>query len=287
MVEIACVALPPDVLGEDPVWSVREQALYWIDGFKPAFHRYVPATGALTSWTPPVKPGSFALRAGGGVLLATRGGLGLYDPATGAFELVHNPEADRPNNWLNDGRTDRRGRFWVGSMDKLLQQPSARLYRFDPDHSCHTVAEDIFLTNGVAISPDDRTLYVADSHHKTIFAHDLDIDSGRLGPKRVFAVTPGLPDGACVDAEGGLWSAQFDVGTVMRFAPDGRLDRTVTLPVSRPTSCTFGGPGLRTLYVTTATFRLSEAERAAQPHAGGLLALEVGVAGVPEPEFGG
>jgi sugar lactone lactonase YvrE len=288
MAPITCVAHTADVLGEVPIWSLREQALYWIDAFKPAIHRLDPASGAVASWTPPVKLGSFALRAAGGMLLASRAGLGLYDPATGAFELLCNPEADRPNNLLNDGRCDRRGRFWVGSMDKMIEQPSARLYRFDQDRACRVMAEDIFLTNGIAFSPDDRTLYMADSHHKTIYRYDFDLANGAIANRRVFA-TPaqGLPDGACVDREGFLWSAQFDAGQVVRYAPDGRLDRTIELPVSRPTACTFGGADLGTLFVTTARLRLSEAERAAQPDAGGLLAIEVGVTGLPEPEFAG
>jgi L-arabinonolactonase len=173
-------------------------------------------------------------------------------------------------------------------MDKMIEQPSARLYRFDQDRACRVMAEDIFLTNGIAFSPDDRTLYMADSHHKTIYRYDFDLANGAIANRRVFA-TPaqGLPDGACVDREGFLWSAQFDAGQVLRYAPDGRLDRTIELPVSRPTACTFGGADLGTLFVTTARLRLSEAERAAQPDAGGLLAIEVGVTGLPEPEFAG
>lgn len=288
MAPITCVAHTADVLGEVPIWSLREQALYWIDAFKPAIHRFDPASGTVASWTPPVKLGSFALRAAGGMLLASRAGLGLYDPATGGFELLCNPEADRPNNLLNDGRCDRRGRFWVGSMDKMIEQPSARLYRFDADRACRVMAEDIFLSNGIAFSPDDRTLYMADSHHKTIYRYDFDLANGAIANRRVFA-TPaqGLPDGACVDREGFLWSAQFDAGQVVRYAPDGRLDRTIELPVSRPTACTFGGADLGTLFVTTARLRLSEAERAAQPDAGGLLAIEAGVTGLEEPMFAG
>jgi len=288
MASITCVAHTADVLGEVPIWSVREQALYWIDAFKPALHRFDPASRAVASWTPPVKLGSFALRTGGGMLLASRDGIGLFDPATGGFELVCNPESDRPNNLLNDGRCDRRGRFWVGSMDKMIQQPSARLYRFDPDRSCHVMADDIFLTNGIAFSPDDRTMYMADSHHKTIYRYDFDLAAGSITNRCVFATSEiGLPDGACVDREGFLWIAQFDAGRVVRYAPDGRLDRTIALPVSRPTACTFGGADLGTLFVTTARLRLSEAERVVQPDAGGLLAIEVGVTGLPEPEFAG
>jgi L-arabinonolactonase len=288
--EVVCAAQTGDVLGEVPIWCPRERALYWIDAFRPAIRRLVPVTGEVTSWTPPQKLGSFALRETGGFLLATRIGIATFDPASGAFELVANPEADRPGNLLNDGRCDRQGRFWVGSMDKMLQKLAGRLYRIDADHSAHVMDDDIFLFNGICFSPDGRVVYYADSHHKRIYARDLDAASGAVGPRKLFAATegrPGVPDGATVDAEGFLWSAQFDSGTVVRYAPDGRVDRVVTLPVSRPTACTFGGDDLRTLYVTTATFRLPEEKRAREPHAGGVLAVDVGVGGVPEVRFAG
>jgi len=286
--DVACGAHTQDVLGEVPIWSARDQALYWIDAFKPALHRFDPVTGQVQSWTPPVKLGSFALRANGGFLLASRGGLGDYDPVAGTFTLRHNPEADRPNNLLNDGRCDRRGRFWVGSMDKMLQQESGRIYRYAPDGSCAVMDDPVYLTNGIAFAPDDRWMYFADSHHKTIYRYDFDLAAGTIANRRPIAtITGGVPDGSCVDAEGFLWNAQFDAGRVVRYAPDGRLDRTLELPVTRPTSCTFGGKDLRTLYITTASFRLKDAEKAAQPHAGGLLAADVGVAGVEEPMFGG
>jgi sugar lactone lactonase YvrE len=290
MTEIACVAHTKDVLGEVPVWSAEEGALYWIDDFKPAVHRLRPATGEVTSWTPPEKLGSMALRAMGGLLLATRAGLAFYEPESGAFEVVCDPEPDLPDNLLNDGRCDRRGRFWVGSMDKPLANPTGRLHRIDSDLSVHTFEREVWVSNGIAFGPDDRVMYFADSHRRAIYAYDLDLDAGEVRNRRVFATVPegeGVPDGATVDAEGFLWSARFDGGRVVRHAPDGRVDREVALPVSRPTSCMFGGPGLDVLYVTTATFRLPEERRMREPWAGGLLAVDVGVRGLPEPRFGG
>ena len=288
MTEVACVTHTADVLGEVPIWSAREQALYWIDAFKPGLHRYVPMTQAVTSWTPPVKLGSFALRTAGGMLLASRAGLGFYDPAAGSFALLHNPEADRPNNLLNDGRCDRRGRFWVGSMDRMIEHPTARLYRFDGDRSCRVMQDGVWLTNGVAFSPDDRRLYFGDSHLKTIVIYDFDLASGTITNPRLFAtIDTGLPDGSCVDTDGCLWNVQFHASRVVRYAPDGRIDRVVALPVTQPTACTFGGADLRTLFVTTARLRLDAAALAAQPHAGGLLAIDVGAQGVEEPLFAG
>jgi L-arabinonolactonase len=283
MVEIACVAQTQDVLGEVPRWHPSERALYWIDAFKPAIHRLHPASGALESWTPPEKLGSFAPRAGGGLLIAGRGGLAHYDPASATLDRIVDPEAGSAVNILNDGRCDRRGRFWVGSMSKTMQRASGRLYRLERGH-LDAVDDGIWVANGVCWSPDDRRMYLADSHVKTIFVYDFDLAAGMIGPRRVFATMQdrrGVPDGSSVDAEGCIWNAVFDGGCVVRYAPDGRIRSTVQLPVSRPTACTFGGADLATLYVTTARFRLAPDKLAAEAHAGGLLALDVGLKGLP------
>jgi len=288
--EAICVAHTNDVLGECPIWCRETRALYWIDVFRPAIHRYTPASGEVRSWTPPQKLGSLALRRSGGFLLATRSGLALFDPETNAFEIIATPEADRPGNLINDGKCDRDGRFWVGSMDRMLEKPSGRLYRLDPDRSCRVMDDDILMFNGICFSPDDRVLYFADSSRHAIYAHDFDIDAGAIGPRRLFASTagrPGVPDGATADAEGFVWSAQFDSGTLVRYAPDGRVDRIIEVPVSRVTSCAFGGDNLDVLYLTTATFRLPPERRAREPWAGGILALDVGMCGIPEPRFAG
>jgi L-arabinonolactonase len=289
-VPVECVAQTNDVLGESAWWDAEGGAFWWADLFKPALHRLDPTTGAVESWTPPEKLCSMALRRRGGLILATRAGIAFYDPPTGAFEIVARPEADRPGNMMNDGKCDRRGRFWVGSMDKSLETVSGRLYRIDADRAAHVMAEDIELWNGTCFSPDDRTLYFADSRRRAIFACDLDIDEGTVRNRRRFVSTEdvhGVPDGATVDADGCLWSCQFESGTIRRYAPDGRLDRVLALPVSRPTSCSFGGEKLDRLYVTTATFRLPPEKRAQEKGAGGVLALEVGVRGLPEPRFAG
>jgi sugar lactone lactonase YvrE len=286
--EIAPIAQTEDVIGEVPVWSVEEQALYWIDIFKPAIHRWTAADDAVASWTPPEKLGAMALTDGGRLLLAARSGLAVFVPETGEFEIVSRPEADRPDNILNEGRCDRRGRFWFGSMDRQLRRDLGRLHRFDAGSSCRLMDKGVWIPNGLAWSPDDRVLYFADSHRKLIFAYEFDLDSGEIGDRRIFADTgrrPGVPDGAAIDAEGFLWSAQWDAGCLIRYSPDGRVDRMVELPVSRPAACAFGGAGLATLFVTTARFRLSSEALAAQPLAGGVLALDVGVRGLPESRY--
>jgi L-arabinonolactonase len=289
VVEIACVAHTMDVLGEVPRWHPIERALYWIDAFKPAIHRLDPVSGKLESWTPPERLGSFAPRAGGGLLIAGRGGLAHYDPASGTLDRIVDPENGGAVNILNDGRCDRHGRFWVGSMTKTMERASGRLYRLEHGH-LDAVDDGIWVANGLCWSPDDRRMYFADSHVKTIFVYDFDLAAGTIGPRRIFATMddrPGVPDGSSVDAEGFIWNAVFDGGCVVRYAPNGRISRTVQLPVSRPTACAFGGADLGTLYVTTARFRLAPDKLAAETDAGGLLALDVGVKGLLEPLYRG
>jgi len=289
MAQAACVAHTQDVLGEVPRWHPLERALYWIDAFKPAVHRLDPASGKLESFTPPEKLGSFAPRAGGGLLIAGRGGLARYDPASGRLDRIVDPEGGGAVNILNDGRCDRRGRFWVGSMSKTMERASGSLYRLERGHLA-AVDDGIWVANGVCWSPDERRMYLADSHVKTIFVYEFDLAAGTIGPRRVFATMgdrPGVPDGSSVDAEGFIWNAVFDGGCLLRYAPDGRVNRIVQLPVSRPTACAFGGADLATLYLTTARFRLAPERLAAEPLAGGLLALDVGVKGLPEPLYAG
>ena len=296
MTDIELVVDTGDVLGEVPIWCPREQALYWMDGFKPALHRFDGASGAVSSWTPPEKLGSFALREQGGFVVAARKQFAVFDPDTGSYEPVGNPEPDGPDNFLNDGRCDRQGRFWAGSLSRMIDAPTGRLHRLDPDHSMHTMDRDIWVSNGIAFSVDGRTLHFADSHIKQLYTYELDPESGALANKNLFADASdriGIPDGATIDVEGFLWHAEFDFemtsnsSYVVRRDPSGAIERAIEVPVSRPTSCVFGGPALDILYITTASFRMSEAQRNAQPLAGGLLAADVGVCGVADARFAG
>jgi len=175
-------------------------------------------------------------------------------------------------------------------MDKMLKRPSGHLYRLDTNHKSYAAADGITLSNGVAFSPDGRTLYCADSLLKKLYAYDLEPETGALSKRRVFAksaAVPGIPDGATVDSEGHLWSARFDGGRVLRHAPNGRVVGEILLPASRVTSCALGGPDLKTLYVTSAFFRLTKKQRVAEPLAGALFAVEVDVPGLPEPYYRG
>ena len=286
---VTCVLDARAQLGEGPVWDGREQALYWVDIRAPALHRFEPATGTTRVWPMPEPIGAVALREARGAVVALRSGLYRLDLETGALDILCAPEPDRLDNRLNDGRCDRRGRFWVGSMNDRARVPTGALYRADIDGTCHRVIDGITVPNSLAWSPDGRTMYFADSPTRTIWACDYDPERGVPGERRVFAQVPdgaGYPDGATVDAEGCLWSANWDGWQLTRYAPDGRPLGIVPLPVQRPTSCAFGGKALDVLYVTSAATRLTPEELARGPLAGGLFAVEVGVRGLPEPRYG-
>jgi sugar lactone lactonase YvrE len=238
----------------------------------------------------PEEVGSFALRERGGLVAALRSGFALIDLDTGAIERLVDPEADQPDNRFNDGRCDRQGRFWAGTMNEPRAARSGALWRLDSDLSRHRVADDVMVANGLAFSPDDRLMYWSDSRALTIWVFDLDAPSGKVANRRVFArLEPhqGGPDGAAIDAEGCYWSACYRGSRLMRFRPDGTIERKIRLPVSRVTMCAFGGPDLRTLYITSARSGMSASELEREPLAGGIFALEVDVAGLPEPRFKG
>ncbi len=290
MADIDCVIDCKNVLGEGPVRCPIETALYWVDIKGKTINRFRLESGETESWDMPEEVGSLALREGGGIVAALYNGFRFIDLDSGEIEVVHDIEADTPRTRFNDGRCDRRGRFWAGTMDDLMEQPLGSLYRLDPDRSYHKMESGIVCSNSTAFSPDDRTLYFADTFIDTIWAYDLDNDTGAITNRRVFASTKemsGGPDGSAVDSEGFLWNAMWDGWRVVRYAPDGRIDRVIEMPVQRPTCCAFGGEGLDTLYVTSARFLLEDAELESQPQAGGVFAVDVGVKGLPEPRFAG
>jgi sugar lactone lactonase YvrE len=290
--KVECVAETRDELGECPIWDPRTRKLWWIDILAPCLQSYDPASGAHRRYPVAARAvGSFAIRSKGGFALACNDGLHAFDPETGKWEPLVDPEPALPDNRLNDGRADRRGRFWVGSMSMTDERsPAGSLYRVDPDLKVTRLFGDVKIPNSIAFSPDDRTFYYADSREQTIWAFDLDIDSGDITNRRVFANLRGGrggPDGSCVDAEGFLWNAHFGHSRVVRYAPDGRVDRTIEFPTTNLTCCAFGGDQLDVLYVTSARILLKPGGLAAQPMAGALFAVEPGVRGLPEATFGG
>ena len=286
-VELKRIGTQTDILGESPLWDDLAQCLYWLDIRRPALRRLCPATGQVDSWPLPGLAGSIALTDDQRLLLALPQKIVLFDPATGAMTPFVEPPPQPDGHRFNDGRCDAQGRFWVGTMHNVTRAPEGVLYRLEGSGPMVPVRTGICIPNSLAFSPDGRTMYFADSLRYAIFAHDYDPATGTMGVERVFATStpPAFADGSAVDAEGFLWNAQFNGGQLVRYAPDGRIDRVLPLPVQRPTCCAFGGPELDMLYITSASQNMSEAEMQAEPLAGALLAIKVGVCGLPEPRF--
>jgi sugar lactone lactonase YvrE len=280
------------ILGESPIWSVAEQVLYWVDVLNPSIHRFDPATGAHDRWLVETEIGSIGLASGNRLVAGLRMGFALYDLGSSKLEFIDDPEGHgRQNtNRLNDGKVDRAGRFWCGSMQDPGREPVGTLYRMDTDRSVHAMADGIRVPNALCWSPDDRTMYFADTYAECIWAYNYDLATGAIENRRVFAEAgegPGRQDGATVDSEGFVWNAQIFAGCVVRYDPHGRIEREIVVPTPQVTSCAFGGPDLDILYITTASMRMSRDELAADPLAGSLFAVDTGVRGLPEPRFGG
>ena len=290
MSNVECIVNCRNVLGEGPLWCPIEQVLWWINITPPELWRFDPATKVSQSWPLPKLVGSIALRQNGGFLIAFRRGIATLDRPGGEVKWLPTPGPDFNEVGFNDGKTDRAGRFWVGAMDRKLSRPIGDLYCVSADFQVNHVRAGATVLNGIGWSPDNRTLYHSDTPTRSIYAYDYDIASGAAVNRRVFveaAPGHGGPDGMTVDAEGGVWSAQIDRWCINRYDPAGKLERSVRMPVRRPTSVMFGGPDLTTLYITTATLDLDEAALAAQPLAGSVLAMDAGVKGLPEARFAG
>lgn len=290
----AWTALPvaPSLLGESPFWHPDEAALYWCDIPGKALHRWVAAIAQHRRWDFDTEPASCAPLPGGQLLLAMRDGLFRFDPASGERERIAEAPYDSSRERFNDGKADPQGRFWVGTIFEPRTPPLAQLYRWaggrlDP------MAGDATVSNGLAFSPDGRTLYWSDTTAHRVFAFDFNPADGSLSRQRPFADFPrrrpdealdsygGRPDGAAVDAEGAYWCAMYEGQRLLRLAPDGSLLQALPLPVRCPTMPCFGGPDLRTLFVTTARDKRPADELAVQPLAGCVITLRVDVPGLP------
>ena len=275
-------------LGECPIWDERGRSLYWVDSRGPAIKRLATDSGVVEVLPLPETVGSIAFRERGGMLAATKSGIHFFDPESRSLTVVARPESHLPDNRFNDGRCDRQGRFWAGTMSDLRRDPVGTLYRLDTDLACTPLRNAIIIPNGLAWSPDGRSMYFADTNRSTIWVWDYDPENGAATRERVFADTgTGRPDGSCVDVEGCLWNAEYGAGRLVRYTPGGKQDRVIELPVTNPTCCCFGGEHLDVLYITSARQRLTPAELASQPLAGGVLAVRPGVRGLPESRFAG
>ncbi|MBP1852978.1 SMP-30/gluconolactonase/LRE family protein [Rhizobium halophytocola] len=274
-------------LGESPVWSTAEQTLYFVDIKGQSIHAFRPGTGVHQRIVVPEDIGCIGLRHGGGFIAGLRSGIWLIG-AEGTLErkLADNPE-DTTNSRFNDGKVAPGNRFMLGTIDEQRRGQTASIYRYH-DGRLEAVASGLTTSNGLAFSPDGRTLYHSDTPRRTVWRRDYQPDTGALGDPSVFIQTreeDGRPDGAAVDAEGCYWVALYVGGRVRRYSPDGRLLEEHLLPVRCPTMVAFGGADLRTLYVTSARAGRSDDELQAHPHSGSLFSMAVTVPGLPAVAF--
>ena len=255
-------------------------------------HRFHPESGVNDTFHLTQIVSSVALRQQGGLIVTLKDRFAVFNPDTATLDLLGGPQLDMSESRFNDGKCDRQGRFWAGTMNLVqFDAPSGNLYRFDPDGRITRTLSQVRLSNGLGWSPDNRVMYFAESFRHCIHAFDFDPAEGTISNQRVFATvdenSTGVPDGLTVDAEGCVWSAQPGLGQVVRYSPTGDVERVIELPVPRPTSCIFGGEHLDVLYVTSATETLTAEQLAHSPLSGSLFAVYPGVHGLPEPRFAG
>jgi sugar lactone lactonase YvrE len=293
MTEVRCLLEKRSILGEGPIWRPRENSLYWIDLKAPGIYcfdvitrqnRQVPAALGKTI---------------GGMVFARNGRMIIQDAegiheltATGHRNLLLNPESDIVGTSFNDAKCDPKGRLWTGTTDIGETRPSGSLYVIEGQGRTpgrvRQIDSAIVCANGPAFSPDGRHAYFADSMAEEIYTYDVDLDTGLISPRKPFVKTQnGQPDGMTVDSQGYLWNAMWDGWRIVRYAPNGEVDREIRLPVPRPTSVCFGGPRMDQLFITTASDGLSEQQLAAAPLSGSLFVCEPGVKGLLDAEYNG
>ena len=279
-------------LGEGPIWSPQTQTLWWVNCDQPPeLHRWTPQTGAHDRWPMPNRIGGFVHKRDGALLVALADGLYDFSPATAQLKL-RVPAALPAHVTLHECHCDRQGRFWVGAYDHHFPADrtasGASYFRLEGDVLI-PVIDGIAVANGLAFSPDGRTMYACASPRRAIDAFDIDERTGALSNRRTFVTVEegrGHIDGATVDAEGGYWLALVGAGALRRYRPDGHLDREITLPFSGPTKPAFGGPDLATLYVTSTKMLNSSGSLGADLN-GGVFAIRPGLRGTPEAPFSG
>lgn len=274
-------------LAESPVWAPAQRVLYWVDISGRRIHCIDPETGRHQSWSSPSEPSAIALTDRARLIVAMRSGFHLFDPLSGRFELVAVPAYDTSRMRFNDGRCDPAGRFWAGTMDEPRERDTAGWWCLDHG-KLRKGPHGIVLSNGLAFARDGKTMLHADSQTGRIYRYDYDLATGAASGRELwhqFAESEGLPDGAAVDAEGHYWIAMFGAGGILRLDMNARVSGRIELPVPFPTMIAFGGPDLRTLYITTSRRNRSAAMLGAYPKLGALFAVRVDVPGLPETEY--
>ena len=278
-----------NLLGEGIIWSAAHGEAQWVDIFGKLFWIFDPSKGVAKSIALPERLACFAPLGGSRLLAGFASGLAYFDLASGAREDIAAIEADLPSTRLNDGKLDRQGRLVFGTMDEdNPAQPIGRVWSFDGG-APRILFDGVRISNSIAFSPDGRRMYFADTPQGVIWRYDYDVDTGDASNRQIFveaARDHGYPDGSTVDADGCLWNAKWGGGRVVRYTPEGRLDRVVAIPCSQATCCAFGGADLSTLFVTSARVGLSEAKLAAEPEAGAMFAIHVGVRGLIDAPAG-
>jgi sugar lactone lactonase YvrE len=291
--DITCVVDAKAELGEGTIWDPKAGVLWWIDIWSKLIHRYNPRTGKDDTWESPEFLGCIGLRERGGLVVTMVSGFYFFDPQSGAFEAIVDPETHLADTRFNDGKPDRQGRFWSGSM---FEAPGKKvqfigsLYRMDKDLSVHRMIEGVGCCNGLAWSPDSKTMYFSDSHTTIVRAYDFDPVTGDIENQRTFIDldgSGGIADGATVDADGCYWVTIPVTSRVNQYDPQGKLMRSIVLPTDLPTCCEFGGDDLDILYVTTAVLKRPAEHFVGQSNPGGLFAIDVGTKGLVLPAFGG
>jgi xylono-1,5-lactonase len=286
-----CVWPAQATLGEGPVWSERRQALFWVDILGRKLHCFTPRGSGARTWAFDEEISVVVERKNhSSLLVALRHQLAFFDPDTGALEKIADVETDRAANRFNDGKCDRDGRLWVGSMDFAARNPTGALYCCDSQREVVRHVDGFTVTNGPTWSLDGRTMYVANTAASRMFAFDFDPAAGVPSNQRLwrkFSDEEGAPDGMTTDVNGNIWVAHWSGGRVTCRSPAGEQLARIDVPTSNTTSCTFGGPDLKTLYITSACVDLTDEQRAREPSAGGLFAIELDVQGLPATQFAG
>lgn len=292
MAEVEHVLEVRNVIGEGPVWHSQEGRLYWVDFIERLqILQFSPKTQSLEVFDTGMPVMALGIRKAGGFIAATAKGLAYWDTQHKKFETFNDPLAGRTGIRFNDAATDSQGRFWVGTLNEANPKgPDGELYCLQGNDSCQLMDKDITVANGIGWSPDRKIMYFVDSFRYCIYAYDFSSEAGTISNRRIFVQnTPegGIPDGLTVDTEGFVWCAYCGGWKVVRYNPEGKVDREYRLPVANPTSCAFGGEKLDELYITSAALGLSDEDKRLHPQSGDLFRLRAGFTGVDEPRYAG